>query len=230
MITTVLWDVDDTLLDFNAAERAAIKALFSEFGLGACSDAMLARYSEINAGYWRRLERNELTKAEVLTGRFEQFFREYGLDTRIVQAFNARYQVALGDTIVYRDDSLKLVEALRGRVKQYVVSNGTVVAQTKKLERSKLGALMDGIFLSEELGVEKPNRGFFDKVFSAIRPDDLSQVMIVGDSLTSDIRGGMNAGIGTCWYNPGGEPIPEGYRVDCVIADLNELPGCLSGR
>ena len=230
MITTVLWDVDGTLLDFNAAERAAIKALFSEFGLGACSDAMLARYSEINAGYWRRLERNELTKAEVLTGRFEQFFREYGLDTRIVQAFNARYQVALGDTIVYRDDSLKLVEALRGRVKQYVVSNGTVVAQTKKLERSKLGALMDGIFLSEELGVEKPNRGFFDKVFSAIRPDDLSQVMIVGDSLTSDIRGGMNAGIGTCWYNPGGEPIPEGYRVDCVIADLNELPGCLSGR
>ncbi len=230
MITTVLWDVDGTLLDFNAAERAAIKALFSEFGLGACSDAMLARYSEINAGYWRRLERNELTKAEVLTGRFEQFFREYGLDTRIVQAFNARYQVALGDTIVYRDDSLKLVEALRGRVKQYVVSNGTVVAQTRKLERSKLGALMDGIFLSEELGVEKPNRGFFDKVFSAIRPDDLSQVMIVGDSLTSDIRGGMNAGIGTCWYNPGGEPIPEGYRVDCVIADLNELPGCLSGR
>ncbi len=230
MITTVLWDVDGTLLDFNAAERAAIKALFSEFGLGACSDAMLARYSEINVGYWRRLERNELTKAEVLTGRFEQFFREYGLDTRIVQAFNARYQVALGDTIVYRDDSLKLVEALRGRVKQYVVSNGTVVAQTKKLERSKLGALMDGIFLSEELGVEKPNRGFFDKVFSAIRPDDLSQVMIVGDSLTSDIRGGMNAGIGTCWYNPGGEPIPEGYRVDCVIADLNELPGCLSGR
>lgn len=230
MITTVLWDVDGTLLDFNAAERAAIKALFSEFGLGACSDAMLARYSDINAGYWRRLERNELTKAEVLTGRFEQFFREYGLDTRIVQAFNARYQVALGDTVVYRDDSLKLVEALRGRVKQYVVSNGTVVAQTKKLERSKLGALMDGIFLSEELGVEKPNRGFFDKVFSAIRPDDLSQVMIVGDSLTSDIRGGMNAGIGTCWYNPGGEPIPEGYRVDCVIADLNELPGCLSGR
>lgn len=230
MITTVLWDVDGTLLDFNAAERAAIKALFSEFGLGACSDAMLARYSDINAGYWRRLERNELTKAEVLIGRFEQFFREYGLDTRIVQAFNARYQVALGDTIVYRDDSLKLVQALRGRVKQYVVSNGTVVAQTKKLERSKLGALMDGIFLSEELGVEKPNRGFFDKVFSAIRPDDLSQVMIVGDSLTSDIRGGMNAGIGTCWYNPGGEPIPEGYRVDCVIADLNELPGCLSGR
>lgn len=228
MITTILWDVDGTLLDFDAAERAALRALFSEFGLGTCSDAMLARYSEINVGFWQRLERNELTKAQVLTGRFERFFGECGLDAGIAAAFNDRYQVALGDTIVYRDDSLNLVKSLRGRVRQYVVSNGTVVAQTKKLERSKLGALMDGVFLSEELGVEKPNPAFFEKVFAAIQPDDLSRVMIVGDSLTSDIRGGMNAGIQTCWYNPDGKPVPEGYRVDHVIADLHELPGCLT--
>lgn len=228
MITTILWDVDGTLLDFDAAERAALRALFSEFGLGTCSDAMLARYSEINVGFWQRLERNELTKAQVLTGRFERFFGECGLDAGIAEAFNDRYQVALGDTIVYRDDSLNLVKSLRGRVRQYVVSNGTVVAQTKKLERSKLGALMDGVFLSEELGVEKPNPAFFEKVFAAIRPDDLARVMIVGDSLTSDIRGGMNAGIQTCWYNPDGKPVPEGYRVDHVIADLHELPGCLA--
>lgn len=227
MITTILWDVDGTLLDFSAAERAALRTLFSEFGLGPCSDAMLARYSEINVGFWQRLERNELTKSQVLTGRFERFFGEYGLDAGIVEAFNARYQVALGDTIVYRDDSLNLVQSLRGRVRQYVVSNGTIVAQTRKLERSKLGALMDGVFLSEALGVEKPNPGFFEKVFAAIRPDDRSRVMIVGDSLTSDIRGGMNAGIQTCWYNPAGAPVPEGYRVDYVIADLHELPGCL---
>ena len=223
MIRTILWDIDNTLLDFLAAERAAIRTLFGEFGLGECSDEMISRYSKINVSFWERLERNELTKPEVLVGRFLQFFGEYGMDERIAPEFNERYQLRLGDTIVYRDDSLSILRYLKGKVKQYVVSNGTVAAQTKKLERSKIGEVMDGVFLSEELGVEKPNAAFFDKVFEAIRPDDLSEVMIVGDSLTSDILGGMNAGIVTCWYNPGGLPLKEGFRADHIIADLHEI-------
>lgn len=223
MITTILWDVDGTLLDFNAAERAAILALFSEFGLGVCTEAMVSRYSEINKSFWLRLERNEITKKQVLTGRFEQFFAECGIDAGIVPEFNSRYQLKLGDTIVYRDDSLNIVRSLKGKVKQYAVSNGTVAAQTKKLERSKLGEWMDGVFLSERLGVEKPNAAFFEKVFEVIRPEDLSRVMIVGDSLTSDIQGGMNAGIRTCWYDPEKRPVPEQYRTDLVIYDLHEL-------
>ena len=230
MITTILWDVDGTLLDFKAAESAAIRTLFSEFGLGTCTDAMLARYSAINVSFWERLERNELTKPQVLLGRFEQFFGEYGIDPGIAPAFNERYQLTLGDTIVYRDDSLNIVRSLKGTVKQYVVSNGTVAAQTKKLERSGFGKLMDGVFLSEKLGVEKPNIEFFEKVFDAIRPVDRSAVMIVGDSLTSDIRGVMNAQIRTCWYDPEKKPVPGDYRVDHVIHDLHELTGILEAE
>ena len=225
MIKTVLWDVDGTLLDFNAAERAAIRTLFAEFGLGECSEEMLARYSKINIGFWERLERNEITKPEVLRGRFEQFFGEYGIDVSLAAPFNERYQTTLGDTIVFLDDSSEIVRSLIGKVKQYVVSNGTVAAQTKKLDRSKLGEMMDGIFLSEKLGVEKPNRAFFDKVFDEIGPCDPAEVLIVGDSLTSDIRGGMNAGIKTCWYNPAGKDVPEGYGIDYVIGDLREIYG-----
>ena len=227
MIKTILWDVDGTLLDFDAAERAAIRTLFDAFGLGKCTDTMLARYHEINIGFWQKLERNELTRSQVLIGRFEQFFNEYGINTEIAPEFNQRYQLTLGETIVYHDDSLDIVKSLKDKVRQYVVSNGTIAAQTKKLDRSKLGEQMDGIFLSEELGVDKPDIAFFNKVFSAIHADDLSTIMIVGDSLTSDILGGMNAGIRTCWYNPEGKPLPDTYKVDYIISDLHELTDLL---
>ena len=156
-------------------------------------------------------------------GRFQEFFEKEKLDVSVAPAFNEAYQSALGDTIVYRDDSYQIIESLRGKVKQYVVSNGTIVAQEKKLRLSGLGALMDGVFLSEELGVEKPNKEFFDKVFAQIGYLDRETVLIVGDSLTSDIRGGNNAGIRTCWYNPGHAAPLEDVHIDYEITDLHEV-------
>ena len=223
MIQTILWDVDATLLDFHAAEKAAILKLFRQFHLGECTEEMLQRYANINRGYWERLERGELTRDQVLVGRFQEFFEKEELDVSTAPAFNEAYQSSLGDTIVYRDDSYHIIKSLRGKVKQYVVSNGTIVAQEKKLRLSGLGELMDGVFLSEELGVEKPNKAFFDKVFKEIGDMDRDTVLIVGDSLTSDIRGGNNAGIRTCWYNPGHAVPIEGVHVDYEITDLHEV-------
>ena len=223
MIQAILWDVDATLLDFHAAEKAAILKLFRQFHLGECTEEMLQRYANINRGYWERLERGELTRDQVLVGRFQEFFEKEELDVSAAPAFNEAYQSSLGDTIVYRDDSYHIIKSLRGKVKQYVVSNGTIVAQEKKLRLSGLGELMDGVFLSEELGVEKPNKAFFDKVFKEIGDMDRDTVLIVGDSLTSDIRGGNNAGIRTCWYNPGNAALIEGVHVDYEITDLHEV-------
>ena len=110
MISTILWDVDGTLLDFIAAEKAAIKTLFGEFNLGQCSDEMIKRYSEINKTYWQRLERGEITKQEVLVGRFKEFFKSEGIDISVVEEFNSLYQLRLGDTIVYHDDSLEIIK------------------------------------------------------------------------------------------------------------------------
>ena len=207
MITTILWDVDGTLLDFLAAEKAAIRTLFAEFGFGECTDEAIARYSKINRRYWEKLENGELTKPEVLVGRFREFFETEGLDVTAAPAFNERYQVCLGDTIVFRDDSYEIVKSLRGRVKQYVVSNGTVLAQTKKLRLSGL---------------------FFDQVFEAIEETDRKKILIVGDSLTSDIRGGNLAQIVTCWYNPNGQKADSTYRIDAQIQDLQEVIPLLS--
>ena len=223
MIRFLLWDVDGTLLDFRAAETAAVKSLFDEFSLGRCTDEMVRRYSRINTVFWERLERNEITKSRVLIGRFEQFFGEIGIPVSLAEEFNRRYQVRLGDTIVFRDDSIRIVKSLRDCVRQYVVSNGTIVAQNRKLKLSGLGDLMDGIFLSEEIGAEKPSKAFFDAVFEKIRPCLPDEVLIVGDSLTSDIRGGNNAGIRTCWYNPERKEAPDGFRIDYIISDLHEI-------
>ena len=223
MITTLLWDVDGTLLNFLAAEEAAIKGLFQEYHLGICSDEMLQRYSQINKTYWERLENGEISKSEVLIGRFRDFFREEGLDTSLAEKFNEDYQIRLGDTIVYQDDSLDIVRSLKGKVKQYVVSNGTVLAQTRKLKLSGLGDLMEGIFLSETLGAEKPRPAFFQKVFSALGDVDKSRTLIIGDSLTSDIRGANNAGIACCWYSPEPSEPPADLRIDYTITDLNQI-------
>lgn len=219
----LLWDVDGTLLDFLAAENAAIKTLFAQFKLGECTDAMIARYSEINKGYWEALERGELAKPVILVRRFADFFAEYGIDTSVAEPFNELYQLRLGDTVVFCDDSCNILSALRGRVRQYAVSNGTIAAQELKLRNSGLDRLFDGVFLSERLGYEKPAAEFFERVFEQIPPVERDRVLIIGDSLTSDIAGGNNAGIRTCWYNPHGALNDKGVRVDYEIRDLHEV-------
>ena len=124
MIKIVLWDIDGTLLNFHAAEQVAIRTLFEKFHLGECTDEMLAKYSVINRAYWEKLERGEVSKPQVLVGRFHDFFAAEGLDTSVAPEFNQAYQVSLGDTIVYMDDSYELVKSLKGQVLQYAVSNG----------------------------------------------------------------------------------------------------------
>jgi len=227
MIRTILWDVDGTLLDFAAAERAAILTCFERFGLGECTDEMLARYSAINQSYWRRLERGELTKEQVLTGRFREFLDKEGIPRPDIGALNGAYQLLLGDTIRFQDDAYELVRRLRGRVKQYAATNGTRTAQRKKLKNSGLEELLDGVFISEEVGAEKPSPAYFQAVFDRIGPCRRDEVLIVGDSLTSDMQGGDNAGILCCWYNPKGLPRPEAPRIDFDIRRLDEVEGLL---
>lgn len=223
----ILWDVDSTLLNFVAAERAAIYDLFDHFHLGPCNDEMIGRYAIINHHYWEALERGEISKPELLVKRFEDFFRNEGIDPSVAVEFNELYQYKLGDTIVFNDNCKEIIESLQGKFKQYVVSNGTVAAQTRKLDRSGLGALMDGIFLSEHLGVEKPNPGFFDQVFDKIGHYHSDEIIIIGDSLTSDMQGGINAGILTCWYNPDHKEKPADLPLDYIISDLHEIYGIL---
>ena len=217
-----MWDIDGTLLDFSAAEREAISGCFAAFGLGICTGEMLTRYSAINHRYWKKLERKELTKPQALVDRFRQFFSEMGLQAD-AEAFNREYQVRLGDTVCFHDESYALVQSLKGKVLQYAVTNGTKLAQERKLKKSGLESLLDGIFISEDLGFEKPDVRFFHRVWEHIGTYAPQEVLIVGDSLTSDMQGGNHAGIRCCWYNPKGELAPEHLKIDYDIRDLREI-------
>lgn len=230
MIRALLWDLDNTLLDFSAAEHTALQATFADFGLGPCSEERVARFSALNIGWWHRLERGEITKAELLPGRFLDFFQTENIPFTDGVGFNDAYQDHLGDTIVFLDDSYHLVQDLKGQVKQYAVTNGTRRAQVRKLAKSGLGDLLDGVFISEEVGAEKPSEDFFRPVLQAIGPYEKAELLLIGDSLTSDMEGGHRAGIPNCWYNPKGLPKPSHLSIRYDIRHLDQVRQILQGE
>lgn len=231
---TVLWDVDGTLLDFLYSQRIAMTQCFQTIGRGI-TEEMLQRYREINDGYWKRLELGEVTKAELLVGRFTSLFEEYGITGVDVEAFREEYQTCLGSVYRYVEDSQDICRALRKTVRQYVITNGVTSTQENKLKLSGLYELMDGVFISEQIGAPKPQKEFFDYCLKTMEESGMvvrrEELLIVGDSLTSDIKGGILNGIPTCWYRP--EDILERdadaradyerYRPDHEISRLAQI-------
>ncbi len=226
MYKYLLWDIDGTILDFLASEAYAIRTLFKKYEIGECSDEMLKMYSQINAKYWQKLERNELTKAEILIGRFRDFFEIIGADVSIAEKFNDDYQITLGDHIEFVNNAKEVLLSQKGKYTIAGVTNGTRVAQDKKLRLSGLDKIFDAIFISENVGAEKPNKEYFDYVFEKLGITNKKEVLIIGDSLTSDIKGGFLAGIDTCWFNPGHRinksDIPITYEIDKLFK-INEI-------
>ena len=219
----LLWDVDGTILNFELSERAAIRSLFDRFKLGYCSDEMLMYYSQINKRYWQLMESGKIKKDKMLVERFVEFFSYKGINADIAAEFNKEYQIALCDTIVFNDDAIDIIKHQKKTCKIIIVTNGTEVVQEKKLERSGLNDIVDNVFISELVGFEKPNIKFFEKVILEVGIKDLKEALIIGDSLTSDIQGGHNIGIDTCWYNPKNEENTTLLNPTYTIGNLHEL-------
>lgn len=217
----VFWDIDDTLLNFKESERAALQQCFTPYGI-QLEDEDIEVYSEINRKYWKKLEQGLIDKSTLLVKRFQDF-GEYLQKEVDAENINATYQLALGDHVVFHQGGFEICTHLKGKVKQYVVTNGTAIAQDKKLKISGLIDIMDDVFISDKVGYEKPDIRFFEHAFSKIPDFKKEEAIIIGDSLTSDMKGGNNAGIACCWYNPNGLPCPEDLKIEYVITDLVEL-------
>ena len=222
----ILWDMDGTLLDFYPAERYAITTTMAEFGLPSCTDNMVSRYSKINEQYWKRMELGEITKEQVLLGRFETFFQEEGvLAFTDYAGFNARYQENLGARVFFHDKAYEIAAALKGKVLQYAVTNGTTTAQTLKLKNSGLDKIFDDVFISDKIGAQKPSQGFCDYVKAHIPAVPREEILIIGDSLTSDMATGNKLGVKCCWFNPDHKPVPTdgSVQLDYIISSLIEI-------
>ena len=221
----LFFDLDDTLLDFHKAEAWALRQALSQSGI-APTDAIAARYSEINQSQWELLEEKKLTREQVLIRRFQLLFQELGVHASCEETQHC-YENMLAKGHDFMPGAPELLELLKGHYQLYLVSNGTAMVQDCRLRDSSIEKYFQGIFISERIGVDKPQKEFFDRSFATIPDFDPSQAMIIGDSLTSDIRGGNNAGIQTCWYNPKHKPRRAEIHVNYEISDLMELPKLL---
>lgn len=197
--TTLLFDNDNTLMDFYAAEERAIKATCAAFGAEP-SDENAELYSGINDGFWKRFEKGEIKREEIKEGRFRDFCEALCLDAdyREMAAFYYE-ELAKGNMLL--PGAAELLEALYPLYDMHLITNGSTYIQKKRLATSPITRFFGKIFISEEMGVNKPDPAFFSAVLKEISERDKSKICIIGDSMSSDIKGGINSGIDTCFFN-----------------------------
>lgn len=213
----ILMDIDNTLLDFQAGTKEALTSLLAGFGLELTKDRE-ARFHVINNRLWTAYEHGEIPKSAIFERRFAEFLGEMGIETDPLEA-NESYAKGLQQSAVLMPGCLELLDALKGRARLFAVTNGVVTTQNPRLEKAGFKPYFEQIFISEAMGCKKPEKEFFDKCFDAIGPVDKSRCIILGDSLTSDMQGGRNAGITTCYL---GEDTGDD-RCDFVISGLMEF-------
>ncbi len=219
--TTLLLDADDTIFDFAEAEHKAFFQTMAEAGLPA-TEELYARYTVINERHWKALERGEITREQVLHGRYACFLLETGL-VGDPHSLNALYLSNLSRCAILFDDSTEALRLLRQGRRLYIVTNGNVMVQKGRFSASPIMEYIEDYFISGEIGYEKPDIRYFQAVFAKIPAFDPETTLLVGDSATSDLQGALNAGLDSCYVNRRGNPLPDHIRPVCQVPDLMSL-------
>lgn len=217
----LLLDVDGTMMDFAAAEHKAFHETMSEFGLPT-TDEVEHTYHTINKGLWAALEKGQIKREKLVVRRFEELLAALGA-TGDAARMNAFYLDRLSEHPDLMPGTLEAVKELSEVATLAVVTNGVEHVQEKRLKESGLGAYMDAVFISERLGVEKPNRRFFETALRSLGIENRDKVLVVGDSLTADVKGGQNAGLDTCWFNWEGKEAPAENGPTHTVRSWEEL-------
>ncbi|MBI9102908.1 MAG: YjjG family noncanonical pyrimidine nucleotidase [Spirochaetales bacterium] len=227
--TYLLFDADGTLLDYNQAEYQALKATLAWAGFKGKFEPALLFYREINIKLWKSFEKGEISQEILRTRRFALLRDELNLGSvqkvlteEVLSKIYLKNLAKTGHTIEY---ALEVIKELHQNKKftMAIVTNGLKDVQYDRLKAAGIHDYFKKIIISEEIGIQKPNKDFFEKSFKLLGSDDKESYMIIGDTYSSDIQGGINAGIKTCWFNPGKTPLNGNPVPDLEIFDLREL-------
>ncbi len=222
--STLLIDADNTLFNFDLSQEKALKSTFEEIGL-AYTPALHQFYETVSRRLWSDYEEGHITLGELVRRRFDALFEEFDIRADSA-AFNDLYLIHLGTHATLFSGVMETLDYLYKHYQLYIVTNGIGPSQRARFDTLHLKRYFADIFISEEIGIGKPHKGFFDYVFSHIEERDKMKILIVGDSLSSDIRGGKNAGIATCWLNRQRLKNPS-LKPDYEIYDITELKNIL---
>ena len=217
----LLFDADHTLFDFKTGEYYALKEALEYFGLPS-TDAHIERYSDINVKYWKMLERGEIDKKSLMLARFVEFAREYGFEDK-AQELSDLYMSNLAHEAQLFDGALEMVAELSKKYRLFIITNGVKSTQDGRLGISPITKYFEKIFISEVIGFEKPNKEFFDAVEKEIDGYCREKAIVIGDSLSSDIKGAINMGIDCIWYNPQKKEAPNGWKITHTVENFEEI-------
>ena len=214
----VLFDADGTLLDFSRAQEHALMGMLKDLSLPVGEDT-LSVYHQINLGYWHKLERGEITRPELVVARFAELLAHLGADGNpSVMEDGFQHYFREADFLI--DGAAELCAALAPHCTLAIATNGDFRAQKRRVEKSPLKPYISYLIVSDEAGAAKPSPVFFDFALERCGFSDLSRVLMVGDSLSADMRGGSGYGIDTCWYNPEALPLPQDFAVTYTVREL----------
>ena len=221
----VLFDLDGTLFDYDRAEEYALKKSLECFDIDFNADSYLEKYRRINREVWEEFERGETNLDELKLKRFRILFNIFDIkqDTEV---FSKSYLDFISEASFMIEGAQDVIFALYREYKLALVTNGIYSTQYKRLEGSPLGNYFNVFVASEKIGVAKPDPDFFRYVFKASEHSNKHTAIIIGDSLSSDIKGGLNFGIDTCWFNPGKikneEKISPTYEIE-KLAQIKDI-------
>ncbi|MBQ8004686.1 MAG: YjjG family noncanonical pyrimidine nucleotidase [Clostridia bacterium] len=225
---TILFDADGTLFDFLRSEREALILACGKFGI-ELSESDIGEYSAINDSLWKALERKEIDKESLRVKRFEMFcsIRGYNCD---YEKLAVEYTDMLSSQHFLLEGAEDIVKRLYEKCRLYIITNGIEYVQKKRFSLSPIEKYFREVFISEVVGFEKPDVRYFKYVEERIPDYDVSKTLVVGDSMTSDMKGGIDAGIDCCYFTPEGREIPEGSPIKYRIRELGELWNIVMGE
>ncbi|WKA57105.1 YjjG family noncanonical pyrimidine nucleotidase [Planococcus shenhongbingii] len=226
--TIILFDIDDTLLDFKKAEHSALHNTFMEHDMPTGFADTHASYRKISEVLWHELEQGRMAIRELGIERFKRLFLEHELDIS-ADTFSKLYLENLGKETHIMPGAEELLESLDD-CRLAIITNGFGEVQKSRIQNSPFNGRFEHLIISEETGFQKPHKGIFDYAFEKLGLSSKEGVLIVGDSLTSDIQGGADYGIDTCWYNPFGKKNTTGIRPTYEIRELLELGEIINGN